>query len=135
VGPTAPRSLTLTLLPDRFAVCRLPPGDPVPAWADAGGPFVSVSRTPDELSVVCPEANVPAGVRAEAGWRCLRFAGPFAFTEVGVLAAALGPLAAAGVGVLAVSTFDTDYLLVKADQLDSAVGALRAAGHRVDAPS
>jgi hypothetical protein len=125
---TPPR---LTLLPvaGRFAVCRLPADAPVPAWA--GGTFVSVTRTPDELSVVCPEEAVPAAVRSEPGWLCWRVAGAMPFTLVGVLASLTAPLADAGVGVFAVSTFDTDYLLVKAGDGDAAVAALRRAGHAV----
>jgi hypothetical protein len=127
------RRLTLTWLPDVFAVCRLDPGEPVPPWA-ASGPFASVTRTPDELSVVCAEAAVPSGVRCEGGWRCARLRGPFAFTEVGVLAALVGPLAAECVSVFAVSTFDTDYVLVRADQAEAAHRVWVEAGHTVSDP-
>src|SRR6185369_12276302 len=116
----------LILLPDSCAVCRLPPDADVPAWP-AGG-LVSVTRTAEELSVVCREDAVPAGVRHEGGWRCLRVAGTLDFGLVGVLAALLGPLAAAGVSVFVVSTFDTDYVLVRGRQLPEALAALTAAG-------
>lgn len=111
--PRKPRAemppLTLLPLPGRYAVCRLPPDSPTPGWA--AGAFVSVSRTPDELSVVCDAAAVPAGVTCEGDWAGWRLAGTFPLTgAVGVLAAVLNPLAAAGVGIFAVSTFDTDYL-------------------------
>ena len=115
----------------RFAVCKLPPGSAIPAWATAGDVF-SVTRTGDELSVVCRQEVVPAGTQAEVGWRCLRVAGAMPFTLVGVLASLTGPVAAAGVGVFAVSTFDTDYLLVKEAEFPAAVAALRAAGHLVE---
>lgn len=121
----------LTLLPDALAVCRLPAGTPAPAWLDGEG-FASVTRTADETSVVCRAAIVPAGVRAEVGWRALRVAGPLDFALTGVLLALLAPLAAAGVSVFALSTFDTDYVLVREAALDGALAALRAAGHRVD---
>jgi hypothetical protein len=121
--------LTLDLLPGTFAVCRLATDAPVPAWT-AGGPLVSVTRTADELSVVCGEDAVPGDVRCEPGWRCLRLAGPIPFTAVGVLASLLVPLADAGVAVFAVSTFDTDYVLVK--DWEPAVEALRSAGHEVN---
>lgn len=121
----------LTLLPDALAVCRLPAGTAAPAWLD-GEVFVSVTRTPEETSVVCRAAIVPAGVRAEVGWRALRVAGPLDFALTGVLLALLAPLAAAGVSVFALSTFDTDYVLVREAALDGALAALRAAGHRVD---
>jgi hypothetical protein len=112
-------------------VCKLPPGSAVPAWATAGDVF-SVTRTGDELSVVCREEAVPAGTHAEVGWRGLRVAGAMPFTLVGVLAALTSPVAAAGVGVFAVSTFDTDYLFVKETDFPVAVAALRGAGHSVE---
>lgn len=126
-----PPPLTLTLLPDTLSICRLPPDAPVPAWAWTGEP-ASVTRTRDELSVVCRGDAVPRGVRCEAGWRCLRVAGPLDFALTGILAALTAPLAAAGIPVFAVSTYDTDYVMMKADHLDRAVQALRAAGHRVE---
>jgi len=96
------------------------------------GSFVTVTRTADELSVVCAEDAVPAGVRTQGGWRCLRVAGTLDFALVGVLAALLGPLAEAGVPVFCVSTFDTDYLLLQDADLPRAAAALTAAGHRVE---
>jgi uncharacterized protein len=123
-------ALTLTVLAGRYAVARLGPAAGVPPWA-WDGEFAAVARTPDEMSIVCRESAVPEGVRAERGWRCLRVAGPFDFAAVGVLASLVEPLVAAGVSLFAVSTFDTDYVLVKDDQLASAVAALRRAGHTV----
>ncbi len=122
--------VVLLVAAGQFAVCRLPASEPVPAWAGSAV-FSSVTRTADELSVMCPAAQVPAGVKHEAGWRLLKFAGPFAFGLVGILASVAAPLAAAGISSLAVATFDTDYLLVKADRLDAVVQALTAAGHTV----
>jgi hypothetical protein len=115
-----------------FAVCKLPTGSPPPPWATQGDLF-SVTRTADEISVVCRQEAVPEGVVCERGWRCLRVAGSMPLTLVGVLASLTTPVAKAGVGVFAFSTFDTDYLLVKAVDLPKAVAALRAAGHWVDA--
>lgn len=128
------RTFSIGVLPGRFAVCRLAPGAALPDWADAP-PWCAIVRTAAELSVVCPAAAVPPGVRHEPGWSALALEGPFAFDEVGVLAAVLAPLAQAGIGVFAVSTFDTDYVLVKAERLDAALEALRTAGHHVDAVS
>jgi hypothetical protein len=122
--------LTLVVLPGTFAVCRLGVGDPPPAWAFAG-PFAALTRTAEEISVVCPDDAVPEGTRCERGWRCLRVAGTLNLALLGVLASLLVPLAEAGVGVFAVSTFDTDYLLVRAADLGRAAEALRAAGHSV----
>ncbi|MBN9518218.1 ACT domain-containing protein [bacterium] len=131
--PAGGPPLTLLEVAGRFAVCRLPAGAAVPAWETAGDVF-SVTRTADELSVVCRETAVPDGVTCEPDWRALRVAGAMPFTLVGVLAALTAPVARAGVGVFAVSTFDTDYLLVKAERFLEAVAALRAAGHRVEQP-
>jgi hypothetical protein len=96
------------------------------------GNIFSITRTGDELSVVCLQALVPAEVRHEGDWRCLRVAGTMAFDQVGVLAALAGPLTDAGISVFALSTFDTDYLLVKQSNFERALSALRGAGHRID---
>lgn len=123
--------LELLHVPGSFAVCKLPTGSPIPTWATTGDIF-SVTRTADELSVVCRQDAVPEGVVCERGWRCLRVAGAMPFTLVGVLASLTTPVARAGVGVFAFSTFDTDYLLVKDADFPKAVAALRAAGHVVE---
>jgi uncharacterized protein len=120
----------LTVLPDTFAICRLDVTAAIPAWATAGT-FFSMTRTSDELSIVCLQSLVPDGIRCERDWRRLKLAGPIPFTTVGVLASLVTPLAAAGVSVFATSTFDTDYLLVKAADLTRAIEALRATGHTV----
>ncbi len=122
--------LNLRLVAGEFAVCRLPPGETVPAWASSAI-FSSVTRTADELSIICPAANLPAGVKAEHGWRLVKITGPLDFGAVGVLASITTPLAQAGISLLAVGTFDTDYVLVKAAHLDEAVRRLEAAGHAV----
>ena len=111
-----------------FAVCRLDAGQAVPAWA-LQAEFCSVTRTPAELSIVCPATAVPEGVRAEKGWALLELAGPFPFELTGVLESVLRPLAEAGVPIFALSTFDTDWLLVPGGKLAMAVQALRSAGH------
>jgi hypothetical protein len=122
--------LTLHVLPEAFGVCRLDAAAAVPGWA-AAGTFSSVTRTADELSVVCEERLVPEGVKQDGGWRCLKLVGPFDLELTGVLASVLQPLAGAGVSIFAVSTFDTDYVLVRNARLEQAVAALRAAGHQV----
>jgi putative acetyltransferase len=135
IPPDAPPTHRLRLLgvSGSFAVCKLPGGSAIPAWVTAGNLF-SITRTPDELSIVCDETAVPAGVVCERGWRCLRVAGAMPFTLVGVLASLTAPLTTASVGVFVVSTFDTDYLLVKAGDFEKAVTALRAVGHTVEVP-
>jgi hypothetical protein len=129
----APRSVKLSLLDEPLAVCRLPASERVPSWAlELHHAFLSLTRTPDELSVICPEVAVPPDTNAETGWRALTVAGPLDFALTGVLAAIAVPLARADVSIFAVSTFDTDHVLVRADRLAEAVQALREAGHRVD---
>jgi hypothetical protein len=126
-------TLDLTLLAEDLAVCRLPAGAASPPWLERET-LASVTRTPAETSIVCRSAVVPEGVQVEAGWRALRVAGPLDFALVGILSALLTPLAAAGVAVFALSTFDTDYVLVREAALDDALAALTAAGHRVVRP-
>lgn len=127
-----PERLTLALLPSRFAICRLAPGDTLPAWATAG-PFFSVTRTPDELSVVCAETSVPTGVLCEKGWRILKVNGLLDFSLTGVLASLAAPLARAGISIFVISTHDTDYLLVKQNKLEEAIETLTSAGHTISA--
>lgn len=124
-----------SILPGEWAIARLAPDAPIPAWATAPAGFLSVTRTADELSVVAPAAAVPGEVRAENGWALLQLRGPFAFDQTGILASFAGPLAEAGIALFALSTFDTDYLLVKRARLPSALDALRAAGHRLCEPA
>lgn len=121
-------TLRYRVVEGRWAVCRLEPGAAVPEWADGPG-FSSITRTGDELSIVCPEERVPAEVRQERGWACLQLCGPFAFNLTGVLAAVLAPLAEAGVPIFALSTFDTDWVLLPAAKLGEALEALEKAGH------
>lgn len=123
-------SLTLDRLDGRLAVCRLDAGAPLADWMWTG-PVASVTRTEAELSVVCAEAAVPAGVRAEGGWRALRVRGPLAFDLTGILASLTAPLAEAGLPLFSLSTFDTDVVLVREADLEAAAAALRAAGHEV----
>lgn len=122
--------MTYYLFPGPFAICRLPASAPVPDWA-LRGHFHSVTRTSDELSVVCLAENVPAGIKAEAPWICFKLAGPFPFSEVGVLARFINPLADRRIPILAIATFDTDYVLIKEEFARAAKDALRAAGHEL----
>ena len=115
------------VLPGQFAVCQLERNSAWPSWAR--GSFVSMTATEDELSVVCAADAPPATVTAERDWSVLKIVGPFAFTTVGVLASLAAPLAQAGVSLLAIATYDTDYLLVKTDSLEMAIATLIAAGH------
>ena len=117
---------TLTLLPEQYAICRLHPNEAIPAWALANqAAFFSVTRSQDELSIICPQQQVPTEIVANRGWRCLKLNGPFGLDEPGVLASVMTPLAEAGLSVFAVATYDTDYLLVQ--KLDAAIAALEKA--------
>jgi uncharacterized protein len=138
--------LDLDLLPEEYAVCRLPAGSPLPtslagpddpsnhpatALHRTKGGVISVTWAPDELSVICPSDRVPADAVAETPWRCLRVVGPLDLALTGVLASLVGPLAEARVNIVAFSTYDTDYLLVPTVRLTEALNTLTAAGHRV----
>ena len=124
-------SLTLDLLPDILAICRLPPDAPVPAWATVPGPFLTISRTPEELSITLAQQAVPAGIRCERDYRALRVHGTLPPNLIGILLSIAKPLADAGLAIFAISTYDTDYVLVKLGDVPAALSALRAAGHQV----
>jgi len=121
----------LELLPDVYAVCRMDRNAPAPDWATSGL-FFSITRTAAELSVVCRDACVPVGVKNDSGWKVLMVEGPLDLSLTGVLASLTGPLARAGISVFAQSTYDTDYLLVKKEQLAKAIQVLRAEGYEVE---
>jgi uncharacterized protein len=127
---TLMNDLPLLVLSDRLAVCRLAADAPFPEWARPGD-LLALVRTRDELSVVCMERLVPPEVLAERGWRAFQVQGPLDFSLVGVLAAITVPLARAGVSIYALSTFDTDYILVKEENLDRAIQALGQSGFLV----
>ncbi|HET8773035.1 MAG TPA: ACT domain-containing protein [Thermoanaerobaculia bacterium] len=121
--------MRLSILPSPVAVCRLAPDAAVPDWAR--GAFLSVTRTADELSVVCDDDAVPPDVQAERGWRALKLEGPIPFEMTGVAAALLAPLAKAQISIFLISTYDTDYLLLKSESFAHAVDVLRGAGYAI----
>lgn len=122
--------LQLTVLPGVLAVCRMAADAPIPAWATSG-PFTCITRTGDELSVVCAAECVPHEATAERSWACLKVAGPLDFALTGVLAGLAAPLADVGIPIFVVSTYDTDYLLVKEKCLQTAINALEEAGNQI----
>jgi uncharacterized protein len=124
------RRLELTLLPESFAISRFAADAPIPAWA-MQGPFFSITRTGEELSVVTELSRVPVGVQSQPGWRALKVHGPFVLPEIGVLSALATPLAEARISLFTVSTFDTDYLLVASESLPAAIAALERTGHTI----
>ena len=114
----------------QFAITRLGANSPVPAWA-LSGEFSSITRTRDELSVVCAAENVVPGADSQSGWICFKLEGPFPFSQTGILAAFINPLSHNGVPIFAISTFDTDYVLVQDRFLGVAEDLLRNAGHEL----
>lgn len=122
--------MNFTLLPDTFAIVRMPPSDPTPRWVE-GGPFTSITRTESELSIVCRELSVPAGTHADRGWQCLRVEGPFPLKTVGIASEFTSILAKAKISVFVIATYETDYILIKGDRVAEATQALKAAGHGV----
>ena len=124
------RQLTLLVVDGTFAVCRLEGNACIPPWA-TNIHFCSITRTADELSIVCRQNTVPDGVVCERGWRCLRVAGTIPFSVVGVLASLMTPLSKAGISVFAISTFDTDYLLVKDNDFEKTIASLQKTGHSI----
>lgn len=125
-----PRGLALDLLPGTFAICRLPADAPLPALPPTGA-VRSITVTAREISIVCPEADAPAGAEVDGGWSALYLAGPVPFDLAGVLVSVLAPLSAANLGVFALSTFESDVVLVRSETLDRATALLSDAGHAV----
>ena len=113
-----------------FAICRLDPGDDVPSWS-SGSSFLSVTRSRDELSIVCSQQAIPQTIRCSRNWRLLRIEGVLDLQLTGVLSSLLSPLAVAGVNVFALSTFDTDYVMLPEQMLDRACKVLKTEGHRL----
>jgi len=120
----------LEILPGGYVICRLNPGEPIPEWLR--GELVSVTRTPDEMSVVCRDEGVPHDVQRESGWRCLRVIGKLDFSVIGVIAGITMVLADEGLSVLTLSTFNTDYFLVREKDLSRAAHALEEAGMKTE---
>lgn len=123
-------NLRLELLPEIFAVARLEPDAPLPDWVEKCD-FVSITNTQEELSIVCQEAAIPDNVIAQRGFCCLKVLGPLDFSLTGILASLLHPLAKVGISIFAISTYDTDYLLLPQKNLAEAIETLTHAGHIV----
>jgi hypothetical protein len=122
--------LHLSVLEAPLAIVRLPPTAELPGWAWSGD-LSSVTRTAEELTIVCSDASVPTDAGAQRGWRALKVQGPLDFSLTGVLAALTAPLAQARISIFALSTYDTDYVLVRGEDLDRACETLTQAGHAV----
>ena len=124
------RKRSLKILPERMAICRFAPAAPLPDWIGETG-FYSLTRTEAELTIVCPETRLAPGTTGETGWRCFKVQGILDFSEIGIIFSLTRPLAENGVSVFVISTFDTDYFMVKEKDLAKAIDALTAGGHRV----
>jgi uncharacterized protein len=124
------KKLTLKLLPDLYGISRLHPSSPIPPWADGAG-FMSISRTDEELSIVCHQARIPDSVQSSLDWACFKLLGPFAFDETGIVLRVIEPLSRNGVGVFVVSTYDGDHVLVKNQDLERSKSLLVQAGHEI----
>lgn len=125
-----PRLLTLALLPERLAIGKLPAKSPCPDWAMEAG-FCTVTRTAEELSVVCPEERIPDSIGCDRGWRALKIEGPLDLSDIGIVLSLAEPLAANGIAIFVVSTYETDYTLVRESQLEAALKALGEQGHTI----
>lgn len=122
--------LKFRMLPGPYAIVRLSPEAPVPAWATQGD-FSSITRTADELSIVCPTANVAAGMHSPHRWICLKLEGPFPFSQTGILLSFIEPLSNNAIPIFAISTFDTDYVLIQEEFVGAALGLLQQAGNEL----
>jgi hypothetical protein len=122
--------LKMTLLKESHGVCRLSPGSPFPDWA-ADSAFLSMTRTTDELSIVCLQSSIPEGVRCEKEWRILKVEGPLDFSLIGIIAKISSLLAEAGISLFVISTFDTDYLLVKGTSIQRAIDILTRSDYEI----
>lgn len=125
-----PSKLVLSILPETLAICRLEKESPIPEWA-LGASFYSVTRTGQELSIVCTQLNIPEGIKHEDGWRCLKVEDTLDFSLTGVIASLTMPLAFEGISVFVISTHDTDYLLIRERSLSKAASILSQNGHLV----
>jgi len=125
------KKLTLTLLPEMFGICRFRPSEKIPEWVLESA-FFSITRTSRELSIVCPDRRIPAGVASSRRWRAMSVKGALDFTEIGIIASLAVPLKEARVPIFVISTFDTDYLLVREQHLKTAVEVLSHEGHRLN---
>lgn len=122
--------MKIIVLPEVFAICRLTQEQPIPEWALSNS-FYSITKSSDELSIICLQSSVPDEVVKNGNWRCLKIAGPLDFSAVGILNSIAQPLAKNGISILAVSTYETDYIFVRQEQLPETLKILIKEGHEV----
>jgi hypothetical protein len=124
------QALKFRQLPGLYIIIRQDSNSPVPGWATKGE-FVSITRTADELSIVCPADHIPEEFSAAPRWICLKLEGPFPFSQTGVLLSFIEPLSSNAIPIFAISTYDTDYILIPQEHVDRALILLREAGHEL----
>lgn len=124
------KELVLSTFDGLFAICKLNPQTKIPNWA-LKGEFYSITRTSEELSILCPQKIIPDEITSVGRWRGLKIEGPFQFTEIGILNSITAPLASVKISLLSISTFDTDYVFIQDDQFEDALLILAANGHEV----
>ena len=124
------RQLKLSLLEDFFGICVFENNAPIPDWVVAAS-FCSITRTEKELTVVCPQNIIPADIEHERDWRCFRIDGSFDLNQIGVISSLAAPLAQAGISIFVVSSYDTDYILVKEEKVEQAIAVLSGDGHSI----
>ena len=124
------KKMKINILPSTYSICRLSPNSQIPNWTHKGS-FVSITKTTEELSVVCEESQVPSDVKAESDWRILKVEGPLDFSLTGILSRISTCLAKAKISIFAISTFDTDYIMVKSSSLNEAISSLKKEGYEV----
>jgi len=125
-----PNPMVLSVIRDTFAVCRIDAFKDIPDSV-LGSSFFSVTRTADELSIICPEKNIPQESMAETSWRCLKIHGPLDFTTTGIISSLTTTLAQENISVFVFSTYDTDYIMIKDHDLNRAIDTLTKGGHQV----
>ncbi|MPN37299.1 hypothetical protein SDC9_184815 [bioreactor metagenome] len=126
----AERALSMKLIKGLFGVCRLDRDELLPGWASRSS-FYSITKTLDELSIVCSQDNIPKDIKCEKDWRSLKVEGPLDFSLIGILSSISTILAQRGISIFAVSTYDTDYILVKDKDIDTAIAVLSKEGYEI----
>ncbi|MGA8432171.1 MAG: ACT domain-containing protein [Candidatus Sulfotelmatobacter sp.] len=125
-----PKKLSFRQLSGPYAIIRLAPDAATPAWANSGD-FTSITRTANELSIVCPTKNLPPDIHSSHRWICLKLEGPFPFSQTGVLLSFIRPLSENGIPIFAISTYDTDYVLIQEEFTAAALNLMGTARHEL----
>lgn len=124
-------ALHLEIQPDYIGVFKLPPSTNIPLWVFECS-FFSITRTYEELSIFCTDKAIPEDILAERNWACFKIVEELDFTTAGILASLANPLAEANISIFSISTFDSDYILVRRENLSKAIEVLKAVGHTVE---